>query len=59
MNLTECANSIGHWLADSTSHTETDESEICLDDIQLVELNSSTELDLTVAFLYDWRNGLI
>lgn len=36
VRLTECANSIGHWLADSTfpsSHTETDESVIYLDDV--------------------------
>ncbi len=54
VRLTECANSIGHWLADSTSprsYTETDKSVICLDDIQFVELNTSTELNLTVAFL--------
>lgn len=47
------------WLADSTlprSYTETDESMICLDDIQLVELGTSVELNLTVTFL---SNGLI
>lgn len=56
----ECANSIGHWLADSTSpgsYAVTDESAICLDDIQLVEPSASREFDLTAAFLYDWRDG--